>query len=63
MAVPFAPVEVVERTRRGDPVDADSVEEFVRRWVDGTSDDALMSAWCMLACVRGIDDAHADALG
>ncbi|HTI32331.1 MAG TPA: thymidine phosphorylase [Miltoncostaea sp.] len=62
MAVPFAPVEVVERTRRGDPVDAESVEEFVRRWVDGTSDDALMAAWCMLACVRGLDDAHADAL-
>jgi pyrimidine-nucleoside phosphorylase len=62
MAVPFAPVEVVERTRRGDPVDADSVEDFVRRWIDGTSDDALMSAWCMLACTRGIDDGHADAL-
>jgi pyrimidine-nucleoside phosphorylase len=62
MAVPFAPVEVVERTRRGDPVDADSVEDFVRRWIDGTSDDALMAAWCMLACLRGIEDAHADAL-
>ena len=62
MAVPFAPVEVVERTRRGDPVDADSVEEFVRRWIDGTSDDALMSAWCMLACTRGVPDGHADAL-
>jgi len=62
MAVPFAPVEVVERTRRGDPVDAGSVEEFVRRWIDGTSDDALMSAWCMLACTRGLPDSHADAL-
>jgi len=62
MAVPFAPVEVVERTRRGDPVDAESVEDFVRRWIDGTSDDALMSAWCMLACTRGIGDGHADAL-
>ena len=62
MAVPFAPVEVVERTRRGDPVDAASVEEFVRRWIDGTSDDALMSAWCMLACTRGLPEGHADAL-
>ncbi len=62
MAVPFAPVEVIERTRRGDPVDAASVEDFVSRWVDGTSDDALMSAWCMLACTRGIEDGHADAM-
>jgi pyrimidine-nucleoside phosphorylase len=62
MAVPFAPVEVVERTRRGDPVDAESVEDFVRRWIDGTSDDAMMSAWCMLACTRGLGEGHADAL-
>ena len=62
MAVPFAPVEVVERSRRGDPVDAESVESFVRSWLDGTSDDSLLSAWCMLACLRGLADDHAEAL-
>ena len=35
---------------------------YSRRWIDGTSDDALMSAWCMLACTRGLPDGHADAL-
>jgi pyrimidine-nucleoside phosphorylase len=62
MAVPFAPVEVIERSRRGDRVDAESVESFVRSWLDGTSDDSLVSAWCMLACVRGLDDDHVEAL-
>ena len=62
MAVPFAPVEVIERSRRGDHVDAESVESFVRSWLDGTSDDSLMSAWCMLACIRGLDDDHVEAL-
>ena len=54
MAAPLAPVEVIERSRRGEPVDAESVESFVRSWLDGTADDALMAAWCMVACLRGL---------
>jgi pyrimidine-nucleoside phosphorylase len=62
MAAPLAPVEVIERSRRGDPVDAESVESFVRSWLDGTADDALMSAWCMVACLRGLDAGPVAAL-
>ena len=62
MAAPLAPVELVERSRRGDPVDAASVEAFVRAWLDGTASDALMSAWCMAACLHGIDPEQTAAL-
>ena len=62
MAAPLAPVELIERSRRGEPVDAASVEAFVRAWLDGTASDALMSAWCMVACLRGIDQAQTGAL-
>ncbi len=54
MDAPLAPLEVIERSRRGDPVDAASVESFVRSWLDGTADDAQMAAWCMVACLRGL---------
>ncbi len=62
MAAPLAPVELIERSRRGEPVDAASVEAFVRAWLDGTAADALMSAWCMVACLRGIDRVQTEAL-
>ncbi len=62
MAAPLAPVEVIERSRRGEPVDAASVEAFVRSWLDGTVADALMSAWCMVACLREMPREHAEAL-
>lgn len=62
MAAPLAPVELIERSRRGEPVDAASVEAFVLAWLDGTASDALMSAWCMVACLRGIDGVQAGAL-
>ena len=62
MAAPLAPVEVIERSRRGEPVDADSVGSFVRSWLDGTADDSLMAAWCMVACLRGMPREHVDAL-
>lgn len=61
-AAPLAPVVVIERTRRGEPVDADSVEAFARSWLAGDSADALMSAWCMCACLREPPPAHAEAL-
>ena len=62
MAAPLAPVELIERSRRGEPVDAASVEAFVRAWLDGTASDALMSAWCMVACLHGIDRVQTMAL-
>jgi pyrimidine-nucleoside phosphorylase len=62
MTVPLAPVEIIERSRRGEQVDADSVEAFVRSWLDGTADDALMSAWCMVACLRGLPQEQVAAL-
>ena len=54
MAAPLAPLEVIERSRRGETVDGASVESFVRAWLDGTADDAQMAAWCMVACLRGL---------
>lgn len=62
MAVPLAPVEVIERSRRGDPVDADSLAALVRGWLDGTADDAQLAAWCMLACLRGLEPDRVEAL-
>ena len=54
MVASLAPLEVIERSRRGDPVDAASVESFVGSWLDGTADDAQMAAWCMVACLSGL---------
>lgn len=62
MPAPLAPVELIERSRRAEPVDAESVESFVRAWVDGTASDALMAAWAMAICFRGLDDVPAEAL-
>ena len=62
MAAPLAPLEVIERSRRGDPVDAASVESFVRSWLDATADDAQMAAWCMVACLRGLSRAGVEGL-
>ena len=62
MAAPLAPVEVIERSRRGEAVDAASVDSFVRSWLDGTADDAQMAAWCMVACLQGMPHDHVEAL-
>ena len=62
MAAPLAPVEVIERSRRGEVVDPESVDAFVRSWFDGTADDAQMAAWCMVACLRGMPPEHVEAL-
>jgi pyrimidine-nucleoside phosphorylase len=62
MAAPLAPVEVIERSRRGEHVDAESVASFVRSWLDGTAGDAQMAAWCMVACLRGLDREQVEAL-
>ncbi len=62
MAEHLAPLEVIERTRRGERVDAASVESFVRSWIDRTTADSLMAAWCMAACLRGIEREQVEAL-
>lgn len=62
MAELLAPLEVIERTRRGEPVDGESVGSFVRSWIDGTTADSLMASWCMAACLAGIGDEQVEAL-
>jgi pyrimidine-nucleoside phosphorylase len=62
MAASLAPVELIERSRRAEPVDAESLDAFVRAWLDGTASDALMAAWCMVACLRGLAADHTAAL-
>ena len=62
MAAPLAPVEVIERSRRGELVDPESIDSFVRSWLDGTADDAQMAAWCMVGCLRGMAPEHVEAL-
>ena len=62
MAAPLAPVEVIERSRRGEAVDAESVNAFVRSWLDGTADDAQMAAWCMVWCLRPMPREQVEAL-
>ena len=62
MAAPLAPVEVIERSRRGEVVDPENVDSFVRSWLDGTADDAQMAAWCMVGCLRGMAPEHVEAL-
>ena len=62
MAAPLAPVEVIERSRRGELVDPESIDSFVRSWLEGTADDAQMAAWCMVGCLRGMAPEHVEAL-
>lgn len=62
MAEQLAPLEVIERTRRDEPVDAASVESFVQSWIDRTSADSLMAAWCMAACLAGLGREQVEAL-
>ena len=62
MAEQLAPLEVIERTRRGEPVDGESVGSFVRSWIDGTTADSLMASWCMAACLAGLADEQVEAL-
>ncbi|MGI9538664.1 MAG: hypothetical protein ACR2N6_00775, partial [Miltoncostaeaceae bacterium] len=56
-AVPLAPIEVLERAARGEPVDAPSVGGFVKAWIDGVASDAQMAAWCGMVCAAGLDGA------
>jgi pyrimidine-nucleoside phosphorylase/thymidine phosphorylase len=52
--LPLAPLEVIERTRRGEELDPASVESLVRAWIDGDASDAQMAAWCMAVSLQGL---------
>lgn len=58
----LTPVEVLELSVRGEPVDAASVGGLVRAWLDGVATDAQMAAWCAAACGHGLDDDATEAL-
>lgn len=66
MVTPLAPVELLERVRRGEPARPEQVRSFVESWLGGGATDAQMAAWCMAVCLRGLPDdgtaALADAL-
>ncbi len=62
MVAALAPLELLERTRRGSTVDPESVTEFVQAWMDGVVGDPQMAAWCMAVCIRGLDMPATQAL-
>jgi len=62
MVTALAPLELLERARRGETVDAESIAELVRRWLADEVSDAQMAAWCMAVCIRGLDAEHTAAL-
>ena len=54
MAVPLSPLELLERTWRGDPVDVDDARRFVTSWLGDGATDAQMASWCAIAQARGL---------
>jgi pyrimidine-nucleoside phosphorylase len=62
MVTALAPVELLERSRRGEAVEPEAVARFVGSWLDGGVTDAQMAAWCMAVCIRGLEAAAAAAL-
>src|SRR5436190_725229 len=62
VAPALAPLEVIERTRRGEPLPPAAVEGLVQAWLDGAATDAQMAAWCMAVCLHGLGDEATNAL-
>ncbi len=54
MKVPLPTLEVLERTRRGESVDAADIAALVNAWTTGAASDAQMAAWCATAGLRGV---------
>ncbi len=54
MAVPLSPLELLERTWRGDPVGVDDARRFVTSWLGNGATDAQMAAWCAIAQAHGL---------
>ncbi len=48
------PLELLERARSGEIVDAEGVRSFVASWADRNVGDPQMAALCMAICVNGI---------
>ena len=59
---PLAPVELIERRRRGEAIDHESVTAFVQGWLDGAISDAQFAAWCMAAALGAPRLEETDAL-
>lgn len=53
MQVPRPTLEVLEHTRRGEPVDPAEIAALVNAWSMGSASDAQMSAWCATAGIQG----------
>lgn len=47
-------LEVLERTRRGEPVDPGDISALVNAWMSGAASDAQMASWCATAGLRGV---------
>ncbi len=62
MVSALAPLELLERTRRGEPVDPESIAAFIQAWSDGSVEDPQMAAWCMAVSINGLDMAATQAL-
>ena len=54
MAVPLSPLELLERTWRGDRVGVDDARRFVTSWLGNGATDAQMASWCAIAQARGL---------
>jgi thymidine phosphorylase len=52
--VPLPTLEVLERTRRGEPVATSDVSALMDAWATGAMSDAQMAAWCATAGLRGV---------
>lgn len=62
MATPLAPLEILERARRGEQASPDEVRRLVSSWLGGGATDAQMAAWCMAVCLSGLSDESTAAL-
>lgn len=62
MAGPLAPLEILERARRGEQAGPDEVRRLVSSWLGGGATDAQMAAWCMAVCLSGLSDTSTAAL-
>lgn len=62
MSAALAPLELLERTRRGEPVDGESIAAFVDSWLHGGVGDPQVAAWCMAVCINGLDMPATQAL-
>lgn len=54
LQVPRPTLEVLEHTRRGEPVDPAEIAALVNAWSMGSASDAQMSAWCATARIHDV---------